>query len=56
MSLRIREIIVRAEVTGSQEDRIALTQDRPDQSRDPYQQTSLAVRFYEENHAKQNER
>jgi len=56
MSLRIREIIVRAEVTGSREDRIALTQDRPAESRDPYEQTSLAVRFYEENHAKENER
>ena len=56
MSLRIREIIIRAEVTESQEDRIALQQDSPKESREPYEQSSLANRFYEQDHAKENER
>lgn len=56
MSLRIREIIVRAEVTESPEDRTPQAAQIKRDSQDQYEPDTMTRRFYEEDRSKANER
>lgn len=56
MALRIREIIVRAQVTGTAEDRIPKAAFTEKDSQDRYEPQTMAERFYEKDHSETNER
>lgn len=56
MTLRIREIIIRAEVTPGSEDTRASSQETAKGRQDAPGEESLATRFYKEDHAQENER
>ena len=56
MTLRIREIIIRAEVTPSSEDARAASTETGKGRQDKPGEESLTTRFFKDDHAQKNER